>query len=224
VKLLRFLQDKSFERVGGTKKINVDLRVISATNRNLQDAVSEGRFREDLYYRLMVYLISLPPLRVRKDDIPLLINHFLKKYKDEIPKKITTVSSHAMEALARYPWPGNVRQLENEIYRAMVTTQTNMVQIESLSAEIQKYREGHVGDDNQFIPTLEELKPVSAPAVQPLFSPVTTPVGSTFDKIEKQAFLDALNQASGKVPQAAKALGISRATFYRKLKKYRPAN
>ncbi|MBT5552097.1 MAG: sigma-54-dependent Fis family transcriptional regulator [Nitrospina sp.] len=222
VKLLRFLQDKSFERVGGTKKINVDLRVISATNRNLQDAVSEGRFREDLYYRLMVYLISLPPLRVRKDDIPLLINHFLKKYKDEIPKKITTVSSHAMEALDRYPWPGNVRQLENEIYRAMVTTQTNMVQIESLSAEIQKYREGYVGDDNQFIPALEKLKPV--PVIQPIFSSATTLVGSTFDEIEKQAFLEALNRANGKVPQAAKALGISRATFYRKLKKYRPAN
>jgi DNA-binding NtrC family response regulator len=225
VKLLRFLQDKSFEKVGGTKKINVDLRIISATNRNLQDAVREGRFREDLYYRLMVYLISLPPLRVRKDDIPLLINHFLKKYKDEIPKKITTVSSHAMEALDRYPWPGNVRQLENEIYRAMVTTQTNMVQIESLSPEIQKYREGHVGDDNRFIPALENTTSaqpaVSAPRSQPVLTPHTE---TTFDEIEKQAFLEALNRANGKVPQAAKALGISRATFYRKIKRYRLAN
>jgi DNA-binding NtrC family response regulator len=228
VKLLRFLQDKSFEKVGGTQKINVDLRIISATNRNLQDAVKEGRFREDLYYRLMVYPISLPPLRVRKDDIPLLINHFLKKYKDEIPKKITTISSHAMEALARYPWPGNVRQLENEIYRAMVTTQTNMIQIESLSPEIQKYREGHVGDDNQFIPALENQIPpqhaTSAPATQPSFSHTIPPAGSTFDEIEKQAFLEALNRANGKVHQAAKALGISRATFYRKIKKYRSVN
>ncbi|MBT4049340.1 MAG: sigma-54-dependent Fis family transcriptional regulator [Nitrospina sp.] len=228
VKLLRFLQDKSFEKVGGTKKINVDLRVISATNRNLQDAVKEGRFREDLYYRLMVYLISLPPLRVRKDDIPLLINHFLKKYKDEIPKKITSVSSYAMEALDRYPWPGNVRQLENEIYRAMVTTQTNMVQIENLSPDIQKHREGHVGDDNRFIPAIENqqtVQPViSAPIVEPLSSHPTLPAaGSTFDEIEKKAFLEALNRANGKVPQAAKALGISRATFYRKIKKYRSA-
>jgi DNA-binding NtrC family response regulator len=228
VKLLRFLQDKSFEKVGGTKKINVDLRVISATNRNLQDAVKEGRFREDLYYRLMVYLVSLPPLRVRKDDIPLLINHFLKKYKDEIPKKITTVSSYAMEALDRYPWPGNVRQLENEIYRAMVTTQTHMVQIENLSPEIQKYREGHVGDDNRFIPVLENQKlaqpAISAPAAQSLFSHAVPTTGSTFNEIEKQAFLEALNRANGKIPQAAKALGISRATFYRKLKKYRSVN
>jgi two-component system, NtrC family, response regulator AtoC len=228
VKLLRFLQDKSFEKVGGTKKISVDLRIISATNRNLQDAVKEGRFREDLYYRLMVYLISLPPLRIRKDDIPLLINHFLKKYKDEIPKKITTVSSHAMEALDRYPWPGNVRQLENEIYRAMVTTQTNMIQIESLSPEIQKYREGHVGDDNRFIPSLENKIPVQlatlAPISEPLFSNEAPTPGSTFNEIEKQAFLEALNRANGKVPIAAKALGISRATFYRKIKKYRSVN
>ena len=92
VKLLRFLQDKSFERVGGTKKVHVDLRIISATNRNLEDTVKEGRFREDLYYRLMVYLISLPSLRVRKEDIPLLINYFLKNYKSEIPKNISKVS------------------------------------------------------------------------------------------------------------------------------------
>ena len=83
---MRFLQDKSFERVGGTKKIQVDLRIISATNKNLEDAVKEGRFREDLYYRLVVYMIPLPPLRVRKEDIPLLINHFLKKYKMKSPK------------------------------------------------------------------------------------------------------------------------------------------
>jgi DNA-binding NtrC family response regulator len=228
VKLLRFLQEKNFEKVGGIKKINVDLRVVSATNQNLQDAVKEGRFREDLYYRLMVYLITLPPLRVRKDDIPLLINHFLKKYKDEIPKKITTISSHAMEALDRYPWPGNVRQLENEIYRAMVTTQTNMVQIESLSPEIQKYREGHVEENNRFVPALENHKSTQfsiPPAIsQSLFSNSTSSSGSTFNEIEKQAFLEALNRANGKVPQAAKALGISRATFYRKLKKYRSEN
>jgi transcriptional regulator with PAS, ATPase and Fis domain len=92
VKLPRFLQDKSFDRVGGTRKIHVDLRIISATNRNLVDAVKEGRFRKDLYYRLMVYLISLPSSRVRKEDIPLLINYFLKKHKIKIPKNISTVS------------------------------------------------------------------------------------------------------------------------------------
>lgn len=223
VKLLRFLQDKSFEKVGGNKKIHVDLRIISATNRNLEEAVSQGKFREDLYYRLMVYPVFIPPLRDRREDIPILINHFLKKYKSDITKKITTVSSYALEALVRYIWPGNVRQLENEIYRAMVSTRTDTVQIENLSLEVQKFREGHVGEDNRFIPSQENQE--SALTVTPIFQPPpVSPSGSTFNEIEKQAFLEALNRAKGKIPQAAKALGISRATFYRKIKKYRPVN
>ncbi|MBT7522082.1 MAG: sigma-54-dependent Fis family transcriptional regulator, partial [Nitrospina sp.] len=224
VKLLRFIQDKSFERVGGTKKIHVDLRIISATNRNLEDAVKEGRFREDLYYRLMVYLISLPPLRVRKDDIFLLINHFLKKYKNEISKNISTVSSHALEALVSYPWPGNVRQLENEIYRAMVTTQTNSVQIENLSPQIQKLKEGYVDQENQFIPYPENREKILSSLKnnpQPI-SPTLS--GTKFKEIEKNAIIEALEKANGNIPQAAKALGVSRATFYRKIKKYRSAS
>ena len=223
VKLLRFLQDKSFERVGGNKKIHVDLRIISATNRNLETAVRQGKFREDLYYRLVVYPILIPPLRERREDIPILINHFLKKYKSDITKKITTVSSYALEALVRYTWPGNVRQLENEIYRAMVSTRTDTVQIENLSPEIQKFRAGYLGDDNQFVPARETQEPVFSPPTISSPHPVSSS-GSTFDEIEKQAFLEALNRANGKIPQAAKALGISRATFYRKIKKYRTAN
>jgi len=223
VKLLRFLQDKSFERVGGNKKIHVDLRIISATNRNLETAVRQGKFREDLYYRLVVYPILIPPLRERREDIPILINHFLKKYKSDITKKITTVSSYALEALVRYTWPGNVRQLENEIYRAMVSTRTDTVQIENLSPEIQKFRAGYLGEDNQFVPARETQEPVFSPPTISSPHPVSSS-GSTFDEIEKQAFLEALNRANGKIPQAAKALGISRATFYRKIKKYRTAN
>ena len=223
VKLLRFLQDKSFERVGGNKKIHVDLRIISATNRNLETAVRQGKFREDLYYRLVVYPILIPPLRERREDIPILINHFLKKYKSDITKKITTVSSYALEALVRYTWPGNVRQLENEIYRAMVSTRTDTVQIENLSPEIQKFRAGYLGEDNQFVPARESQEPAFSPPTISSPHPVSSS-GSTFDEIEKQAFLEALNRANGKIPQAAKALGISRATFYRKIKKYRTAN
>ena len=163
----------------------MDLRIISATNRNLEDAVKEGRFREDLYYRLMVYLISLPPLRVRKEDIPLLINHFLKKSKSEIYKNISTVSSHALEALVSYPWPGNVRQLENEIYWAMVTTQTNSVQIENLSPEIQKLREGYVDQENQFVPYFENREKIlpSAKSHRQPISPTLS--GTKFNEIEK---------------------------------------
>ena len=227
VKLLRFLQDKSFERVGGNKKIHVDLRIISATNRNLEEAVRLGKFREDLYYRLVVYSVFIPPLRERREDIPILINHFLKKYKTDITKQITTVSSYALEALVRYTWPGNVRQLENEIYRAMVSTRTDTVQIENLSPEIQKFREGSVGEDNQFIPSQEnqELRRPVIPSQAPQRLPSSNPSpGTKFDEIEKQAFLEALNRANGKIPQAAKDLGISRATFYRKMKKYRSVN
>jgi DNA-binding NtrC family response regulator len=224
VKLLRFLQDKSFERVGGTKRIHVDLRIISATNRNLENVVKEGRFREDLYYRLMVYPISLPPLRVRKEDIPLLINHFLKKYKSEISKNISTVCPHALEALVSYPWPGNVRQLENEIYRAMVTTQTNSVQFENLSPEIKKLQEGYVDQENEFVPYLESREKLLTSVKNHPQSISPTPPGTKFNEIEKNAIIEALDKANGNIPQAAKALGISRATFYRKIKKYRSAS
>ena len=224
VKLLRFIQDKSFERVGSNKKIQVDLRIISATNKDLENAVRQGKFREDLYYRLVVYSILIPPLRDRRQDIPILINHFLKKYKLDITKKIPTVSSYALEALVRYSWPGNVRQLENEIYRAMVSTRTDTVQIENLAPEIQKFREGHVEEDNRF--TLAREKQESAPPAvsPPMAQPLSPPKGATFNEIEKQAFLEALNRTNGNVPQAAKVLGISRATFYRKIKKYRSVN
>jgi DNA-binding NtrC family response regulator len=225
VKLLRFLQDKNFERVGGNKKIHVDLRIISATNRNLEEAVRLGNFREDLYYRLVVYSVFIPPLRERREDIPILINHFLKKYKSDITKKITTVSSYALEALVRYTWPGNVRQLENEIYRTMVSTRTDTVQIENLSPQIQKFREGSVDKYNQFIPAQENPeRPLTPAPVSHLPTPSISSSGSKFDEIEKQAFLEALNRENGKIPQAAKDLGISRATFYRKIKKYRSAN
>ena len=224
VKLLRFIQDKSFERVGSNKKIHVDLRIISATNKDLENAVRQGKFREDLYYRLVVYSILIPPLRDRGQDIPILINHFLKKYKLDITKKIPTVSSYALEALVRYSWPGNVRQLENEIYRAMVSTRTDTVQIENLAPEIQKFREGHVEEDNRFTLARENQESAPPAVSPPMAQPLSPPKGATFNEIEKQAFLEALNRTNGNVPQAAKVLGISRATFYRKIKKYRSVN
>ena len=220
VKLLRFLQDKTFERVGGNKKINVDLRIISATNRKLEKEVENGKFREDLYYRLLVYPITMPALRERKEDIPLLVNHFLKKYKNEMPKIITTVSSVAMEALMRYEWQGNVRQLENVIYRAMVATRTETIEIENLPEEIQKHRvhsfEGFDTEEN----SLNQSKPPKNIAVfdSPVVQPPVAP--ATIQEMEKNALTEALKIAGGNVEKAAKALGISRATLYRKIKKY----
>lgn len=119
VKLLRVLQDKEFKRVGGTEDIRVDVRIISATNKDLELAVKEKRFREDLFYRLNVIQIKLPPLRERKEDIPLLVNHFLKKYSEELNKKITTITPEALQILLNYEYPGNVRELQNIIERAV---------------------------------------------------------------------------------------------------------
>jgi DNA-binding NtrC family response regulator len=212
VKLLRFLQDKTFERLGGNKKINVDLRIISATNRKLEQEVKRGKFREDLYYRLVVYPITMPPLRDRKEDIPLLVNYFLKKFKNEISKIITSVSSSVMEAFMNYDWKGNVRQLENVIYRSMVATRTETIELESLPSEIQQ-KPAHdliTQDTSQNQPTHfatpQSQKPVTA-----------TP---TIQEMEKNALIEALKTSAGNIEQAAKSLGISRATCYRKIKKY----
>lgn len=193
VKLLRFLQEKSFERIGGRKKIEVDIRIISATNRVLKDVVREAKFREDLYYRLAVYPIYIPPLRERKDDIPLLVSHFLKRYQNETSKKIKTVSNGAMETLINYHWPGNVRELENIIYRTMISADSDIVDINCLPEALQEERIVKV--ECQKIIRLGDM--------------------------EKKALVDALKVTSGNITQAAKALNIGRTTLYRKIKSYK---
>jgi DNA-binding NtrC family response regulator len=135
-KLLRFLQEREFERVGGTQLIRVDVRIIAATNRNLEAAVKEGRFREDLYYRINVVPIVLPPLRGRKEDVPALVRFFIQRFSNESKKNFTGVSQEAMEALVGYDWPGNVRELANVIERAVVLGQPPTIQIEDLSPGI----------------------------------------------------------------------------------------
>lgn len=130
--LLRVLETKKLTRLGGEKEISVDFRLITATNRDLEEAIREGRFREDLYYRLNVFTIFLPPLRERTGDIPLLANHFLKKYSAAIHKNIESISATAMDLLMSYPWPGNIRELENAIERAVVICQGNQIEAEHL--------------------------------------------------------------------------------------------
>lgn len=192
VKFLRFLQERSFERIGGNKKIEVNVRVISATNRILKDAVEEGEFREDLFYRLAVYPIVVPPLRERKDDILILATHFMKKYQNETLKKINTISHEAMEILTNYRWPGNVRELENTIYRAMVSSDSDIIDISCLPENI-----------------LEESVPEvdSREIVQ-------------LSDIEKNALVNALKATDCNITRAAKALNIGRNTLYRKIIRY----
>lgn len=216
VKLLRFLQERTFTRVGGTKSLKVNVRVVSATNKDLAKEVKEGKFREDLYYRLVVYPITMPPLRNRKKDIPMLCSHFMKKYKDECKNKIETISPEAMKKLVAYSWPGNVRELENIIYRAMVCTEGNALDLSSLSPEIF----GGV----KSLTAIREIQEQTGEHDES--SEVRKNNESTFsgflslDEAEKQALLSALKISGGNFLEAADKLGVSRATFYRKAKKH----
>ena len=128
-KLLRVIQDGEFERLGSPRTIKVDVRIIAASNRNLEEEIRNGRFREDLFYRLNVFPITIPPLRQRKEDIPLLVNHFVAKFNKKIGKKIETVSKETLNALQEYHWPGNVRELESVIERAVITSQGTALQV-----------------------------------------------------------------------------------------------
>jgi transcriptional regulator with GAF, ATPase, and Fis domain len=128
-KLLRVIQDGEFERLGSPRTIKTDVRIIATSNRNLQEQVKNGRFREDLYYRLNVFPITMPPLRQRKEDIPLLVNHFVAKFNKKIGKNIETVSKDTLIALQEYHWPGNVRELESVIERAVITSQGTVLRV-----------------------------------------------------------------------------------------------
>jgi len=200
VKLLRFLQEKRIERVGGTKSIELDVRIITATNLDLEKAVKGGSFREDLYYRLNVVAISLPPLRERRDDIPLLVQHFLQKFKSESGGKVKPVLPETMDLLMRYGWPGNVRELENVIERAIVIGKSEAILIEDLPLGIQKEK----------VTSGKELD--------------TSSDRITFDErvenFEKKLIIDALEKANWIQTKAAKALGTSRSIMKYKMKKY----
>ena len=155
-KLLRVLQDQRFERVGGTESIKADCRVIAATNLNLAEAVAAGRFREDLYYRLNVVSIDLPPLRERLEDVPLLVNHFLEKLVERgLPAK--TVARETLSRLVRYDWPGNVRELEHVIEQMVVTTPGPVIEPENLPAQIVPLREEPFSLDFDHARPLQEL-------------------------------------------------------------------
>ena len=195
-KLLRFLQEREFERVGGTQLIRVDVRIIAATNRNLEAAVKEGRFREDLYYRINVVPIVLPPLRGRKEDVPVLAQFFMQRFSIESKKNFTEISQEALEALSAYDWPGNVRELANVIERAVVLGQPPIIQIEDLSPGIVA-AEGEI--DNR--PT-----PVS--------------YHESVDEYRREVIVSALAQTQGNRAAAARLLGLQRSYLLRLMKAF----
>ena len=198
VKLLTILQDKEFQRLGSNITLKTDVRVITATHRNLEEAMKKGEFREDLYYRLNVISIHLPPLRERREDIPLLIDYFLKKYSKENQKSISDISKEARALLLRYPYPGNVRELENLIERAVVLCRGESITTQDLPFHLKEGR----SEWESGILTKEKSLPES------------------LEEIERDSILKALHQYQGIQTKAAESLGISERVLRYKMKKY----
>ena len=194
IKLLRFLQEHEFERVGGNQTIKVDVRIVAATNRDLAQRVKDGLFREDLYYRLNVVALEMPPLRARPSDIPLLATFFLQRYAEENGRKLTGFSDAALERLSRYAWPGNVRELENAVERAVVVSRGDVIRPEDLAPAIMPA--GTSSDGTPAIP------------------------GSTLAELEKFAILKTLEYTGGSTSKAADILKVSPRKIQYKLQEY----
>ncbi len=200
VKLLRVLQEQEFQRVGGNREIKVNVRLIAATNKDLKEEVEAGRFRGDLFFRLNVVNIHVPPLRERRSDIPFLIAHFVSKYCRKLQRDIKEVDPDAMRSLYSYNWPGNVRELENVIESALVMSRGSSIKKPDLPNEIRK----HYG----------------VPEESGAFIPMDSGLMDTLDAIEEKMIRHALKQSGNVQAQAAKILGISRSNLQYKLKKY----
>jgi len=196
-KILRVLQEHEFERLGGTRTLRVDVRVITATNRNLPQMVANGQFREDLYYRLNVVSIDMPPLRERKDDIPQLANFFLRRFAGELKKKIDGLSPDALKLLMRYNWPGNIRELENAIERAVLLTEGPHLSNADL----------RLGELSTSAPSSDGSPVVKIP-----------PTGIALEEIERQALIEALKMSNWVQKDAAELLAISPRVMNYKIK------
>ena len=191
IKLLRVLQEGEFDRVGGSRTIHVNIRVIAASNRDLQEEVEKGTFREDLYYRLNVVNIKLPPLRERREDISLLVPFFIEKYNQKYQMEVKGISQRAMDVLLHYPWRGNVRELENTIESILVVHSPSTIDLPHLPPEIRNVEEG------------QEVIPVR--------------LGTPLEEVEKEILLETLRMTKGNKRKAAKLLGIHVRTIHRKM-------
>jgi DNA-binding NtrC family response regulator len=194
VKLLRVLEERAFERVGGAKTLQVDVRLVAATNKDLKKLVSEGKFRDDLFYRLSVVTVDLPPLRERRDDIPLLVKSFLGEFSRENGKEVRELTPEAMNQLLAYDWPGNVRELRNAIEQMVVLARGERLTVRDVPAAIRG------GAD------LTKINVVRT--------------GMTVEDAERQLIVQALKETEGNRTKAAQRIGVSRRTLHRKLKEY----
>ncbi|QWR77535.1 sigma-54 interaction domain-containing protein [Candidatus Magnetomonas plexicatena] len=204
VKLLRVLQEREYERVGGVKTVKGDVRILAATNKNLEEATKRGEFREDLYYRLNVIPVKISPLRNRKEDIPILRDHFIKIYSDKRAIEPLQINNDAMEFLMKYNWPGNVRELETLIERFTILTENGVVTVEDLP--------------DRFSLAQPHTPVVSSGGISQLPSEGID-LNSYLDDIETSIILQALERSQGVKSKAAALLGLNRTTFIEKLKK-----
>jgi two-component system, NtrC family, response regulator HydG len=199
VKLLRVLESGEIVRVGTNEPVKVNVRLISATNRDLGDAINEGKFRQDLYHRLKVVSVKLPPLRERREDIPLLIEHFLKEFTVSHGKTITAVTPAVRKTIMAYSWPGNVRELKNTIESMVVLDSDGQLDLDDMTEDLQAFTSSAKGDGPSGVDSL---------------------VGQSLEEIEKHYILETLKRCNGNREEAARQLGIGERTLYRKLKEY----
>jgi Nif-specific regulatory protein len=216
VKLLRVLQESEFERVGGIKTIKVDVRLVTATNRDLAKEVAIGNFREDLYYRLNVVPVHLPPLRERRSDIPLLVEHFVQKFNERLKKSISAVDPDALDRLTSHHWPGNIRELENVLERTLLFAAGPRISAADLPPELQK----------EAAPAVAAAGPGSGP-ITPSQAPAATGATSLkeivrqeTERVERELIVRALEETGGNVTRAARKLKISRKSLQNKMKDF----
>ncbi len=218
-KILRVLQEKTFERVGGHETLVSNARIIAATNRNLEKLVTEGKFREDLYYRLNVVTISIPPLRERKEDIPELVVYFISKYSRKYGKVVQGVSEEVMKIFMDYNWPGNVRELENAIARGVIITSVPLIMKEHLPPELltryksEQREEETTGKDSSTLNGNSSTHSEETGKIEPLPTVIA--------RIEKDMIIKALKKCGGNKTKAAKILGISRKSLFNKIRDYK---
>ncbi|HUH04150.1 MAG TPA: sigma-54 dependent transcriptional regulator [Kofleriaceae bacterium] len=219
IKMLRALQEREFERVGGTETIKVDVRVISATNRNLEAMIEEGTFREDLYYRLNVFPITLPPLRDRLSDLPLLVEHFIAKFSRGAARarRIRGCSEEALQKLRSYAWPGNVRELENIIERGMILARGERLEAGDLDFGRRAQSGNHVGTGPQ--PLVSMPGDGSAP-ISIAGDDSSKPLAERLLDEEKREIIAAVDRANSNIASAARLLGINRSTLYYRMRKH----
>ncbi|MHB1426213.1 MAG: sigma-54 interaction domain-containing protein, partial [Gemmataceae bacterium] len=223
IKLLRVLQERTFERVGSSEPLKVNVRILAATHQDLESLMRQSRFREDLFYRLNVLKIVLPPLRQRAEDIPELAQHFLRIYSERMNKQVSGIDDDALARLKAHPWPGNIRQLENAIQHAVVIAEKPLVTIDELPAELQEetwYFQDEKGAlDDKIRESADHWLPPSGILAPPALMSLVHNERAERERRERETLVRALASAGGNKAEAARALGMARSTFISRLKR-----